>query len=50
MKTSNTLFIVALILITIVQSPVILFAQNKVIREIASFDQVKLADNLKVVF
>ncbi len=27
-----------------------LFGQNKVVREISSFDQVKISDNLKVVF
>jgi hypothetical protein len=50
MKTSNTSVLYLLILIITTLSPDILNAQNKVVREIDSFDQVKVADNLKVVF
>jgi len=49
MKTSIT-YLSALALVAIFIASINLNAQNKVVREVAPFDQVKISDDLKVVF
>jgi hypothetical protein len=50
MKSFINFISIFLVCTILVFSVTALFAQNKVIREIDAFDQVKVADNLKVVF
>jgi len=50
MKSLVKNLLTLLILSVIIVNPSILFGQNRVVREIAPFDQVKVSDDMKVVF
>ncbi|MCG8310062.1 MAG: DUF2807 domain-containing protein [Cytophagales bacterium] len=50
MKSSGKLFTTHIAVAIIIFASVSVFAQNKVVREIAPFDKVKISDDLKVTF
>jgi len=50
MKSSNKNLTAQFIIAIMILSSISVFAQNKVVREIAPFDQVKASDDLKITF